>query len=219
MVASSSGGGVTIESDAPPAAATGTPPPDRARISRVDPVAESAALDCLRGGQRTEALKLLADAYGAPLAAFARRVVRDRALAEDVRQHVFLRASEKLDTFEGRGSLWGWLCGIAYHRCLDELKRSKRTQPVDDFDVWPELPGSSDSSMDPDRLSKQRALEHCLGELSQDMRAQVLMRCFLDLSYAEISELVGDAPGTVQVRISRILPRLRRCLLGKGVLR
>ena len=158
-------------------------------------------------------------AYGAPLTAFALRILRDRELAKDVRQQVFLDAYQRIDTFEGRSSLWSWLCGIAYHRCLDELRRAKRAGRIDNFDVWNELIESSELAMDQDRIAKQRALEQCLGKLSVSMRTQLLMRCYLGLSYAEIGEVVGDAHGTVQVRMSRILPRLRRCLRNEGVVR
>lgn len=158
-------------------------------------------------------------AYGAPLTAFALRILRDRELAKDVRQQVFLDAFQRIDTFEGRSSLWSWLCGIAYHRCLDELRRARRSGPVEDFDVWDGPTGTSDLEMDHERVAKQRALERCLGKLSPSMRAQLLMRCFLGLSYAEIGEVVGDAHGTVQVRMSRILPRLRRCLRNEGMAR
>jgi RNA polymerase sigma factor (sigma-70 family) len=81
------------------------------------------------------------------------------------------------------------------------------------------LAGQPDTTMDEDRVEKQRALERCLGHLSVSMRTQLLMRCFLGLSYVEIGEVVKDSHGTVQVRISRILPRLRRCLRGEGVAR
>lgn len=155
--------------------------------------------------------------YGTPLTAFILRIVRDRELAKDVRQEVFISAFRGFDTFEGRGSLWGWLCGIAFHRCLGALKAIKKMGVVDNFDVLDSLVGPSEIGMEPDRVAKQRALEHCLGKLPESMRAQVLMRCSLGLSYEEISELVGDAPGTVQVRIARILPRLRRCLRNAGV--
>jgi RNA polymerase sigma-70 factor (ECF subfamily) len=189
-------------------------PPSR---SRVDGTSEEAALACLHRGQRDEALRILMTAYGAPLTAFILRIVRDRDLAKDVRQEVFLCAFRRFDTFQGRGSLWGWLCGIAFHRCLDELKHIKHRGVVDNFEVLDNLVGPSEIGMDPDRIAKQRALEHCLGKLSEPMRAQVLMRCFLGLSYEEIGKLVGDSLGTVQVRISRILPRLRRCLRNEGV--
>jgi RNA polymerase sigma-70 factor (ECF subfamily) len=160
-------------------------------------------------------------AYGAPLTAFIVRIVRDPELAKDLRQQVFLAAFQRIDTFEGRGSLWSWLCGIAYHGCLDELKRIRRAGTVgfDELDALDGLVESSDGSMDPDHVARRRALEHCLGKLSDSMRAQLLMRCHLGLSHAEIGELVGDPHGTVQVRISRILPRLRRCLHREGVMR
>jgi RNA polymerase sigma-70 factor (ECF subfamily) len=186
------------------------------RRSRIAPSAEEAALASLRRGQRDEALKILMIAYDTAIIAFSLRILRDRELARDVAQQVFLNAYRRFDTFEGRGSLWSWLCGIASRRCIDELRR-RRTEGADRFDVWDELVGPSDPSMDPDRVARQRALERCLGKLSDSMRTQVLMRCFLGLSYEEIGELIGDASGTVQVRISRILPRLRRCLRNEGV--
>jgi RNA polymerase sigma-70 factor (ECF subfamily) len=211
--------------DGPTAAPNAAPPwPPR---SRVDRPREDAALACVRGGRPEEALKILMTTYGAPLTAFTARIVRDHELAKDIRQHVFLAAFQRIDTFEGRGSLWSWLCGIAYHRCLDELKRIRRagTIGIDDFDALVGLAESSDVAMGPDhgdhgdRVAKRRAIEHCLGKLSISMRAQLLMRCHLGLGYAEIGDLVGDPPGTVQVRISRILPRLRRCLQREGVMR
>jgi RNA polymerase sigma factor (sigma-70 family) len=71
--------------------------------------------------------------------------------------------------------------------------------------------------MDPDQTATRRALERCLEKLAPPLRSQVMMRYFLGLSYAEIGEEVGAPQGTVQVRVSRILPRLRRCLKGEGL--
>jgi RNA polymerase sigma-70 factor (ECF subfamily) len=158
-------------------------------------------------------------AYGRPITAFAVRLVRNHEVAKDIHQQVFLDAFQGIDRFQGRSSLWSWLCGIAYHRCLDELRRNRRTTTADDFDVLDQLSGQPDPTMDVDGATKRRALEHCLGKLAAPLRSQLLMRCFLGLSYVEIGLTIGDAHGTVQVRMSRILPRLRRCLRGEGVAR
>lgn len=193
--------------------------PWRPPRSRADLQAEEAALACVRRGQRAEGLKLLMVAYGGPLLAFAVRVLRDRELAKDVRQQVFLAAFQGIEKFQGRSTLWSWLCGIAYHRCLDERRRARRASAVDEFDVLDALVGPPDATMDEDRMTERRALERCLAKLSPSLRAQVLMRCFLALSYMEIAEVLRIPHGTVQVRISRVLPRLRRCLRGEGVAR
>lgn len=159
------------------------------------------------------------DAYGDAIKAFALRIVRNRELAKDIRQQVFLEAFQGFDRFAGRSSLWSWLCSIAYHRCLDELRRLRRTNADDDLAVLNDLAGPPDPTMDADRAAKRRALEQCLGELSVPMRTQLLMRCFFGLSYVEIGEVLGTPHGTVQVRMSRVLPRLRRCLRGEGLAR
>jgi len=192
-------------------------PPHQPPRSRVDHASEETALAWLHRGRRDEALKILMVAYGAPLTAFALRVLRDRELAKDVRQQVFLEAFQGLERFAGRSSVWSWLCSIAYHRCFDELRRLRRSRAIDDVDVLDGLLGLPDPTMDADRMARRRALEQCLGKLSDLMRTQLLMRCFLGLSYVEIADALGTPQGTIQVRISRIMPRLRRCLRGEGV--
>lgn len=126
-------------------------PPQR---SRIDPAAEDAALAFIRRGQRDEALKVLMVAYGPAITAFAHRVVRNTESAKDVRQQVFLDAYQGMRTFEGRSSLWRWLCGIAYHRCLDELKRHRRARTDDDLDVWDELAAPPDPRLDAERVAR-----------------------------------------------------------------
>lgn len=211
-------GSAVTGSDDPPVPETGGRAPRQRPGSRVDPSAEKAALAAIRRGQRDQALKILMTAYGAAITAFALRVVRDPEAAKDIHQQVFLEVFQGIGKFEGRSSLWCWLCGIAYHRCLDELRRGRRSGIADDIDVWDMLAAPPDSMVDADRVAKRRALEDCLGKLPVAHRTQLLMRCFFGLSYIEIGEMGGEPHSTVQVRISRILPGLRDCLRGKGVL-
>lgn len=195
------------------------PPQKPARPSRIDRKAEEAALEALGQGKKDQALKQLMVAYGGAVLSFIVRLVRNPEVAQDIRQLVFLEAFQGLEKFEGRSSVWSWLCAIAYHRSMDELKRSKRTELPKDFDVWSWLAKQPDSLMDEGRAEKRRALEQCLGKLEPSMRAQVLMRLSFDMSYAEIGNAIGEAHGTVQVRISRILPKLQKCLREKGFAR
>lgn len=187
--------------------------------SRVDRAAEQAALAYVRRGDHAEALNILMDTYGDPVMAFAIRTVRNRELAKDIRQQVFLEAFQGFDGFAARSTLWSWLCGIAYHRCLDELRRLRRASAADDLAALDDLAVAPDLTMEVDRATKRRALEQCLGTLSVPTRTQLLMRCLLGLSHTEIGEIVGAPHSTVQVRISRALPRLRQCLRGEGLAR
>lgn len=186
--------------------------------SRIDPVAEEQALALAHAGRVEESVKILMRAYGAAITGFALRILGDGEAAHDVRQQVFLDTFLGLSTFKGQSSLWSWLCGIAYHRCMDERRRTHRHSAVED-DVLEHLVGPLDPETGADRAAELRALERCLAKLSTELRSQLLMRYYLGLSHQEIGELVRASHSTVQVRISRILPRLRRCLQGSGVKR
>lgn len=208
---------VASESERAPDAVARNPPSQRVPKSRVDHTAEASALSAARAGRSSEAVKILMRAYGEPITAFALRMLRETELANDVRQQVFLEAFQGLEKFREAGSLWSWLCGIAYHRCLDELRRNRRNGAVEDLDILDRFEGHIDPPVD--HVAERRALERCLAKLSASMRSQLLMRCFLGMSYMEIADIVNVPHSTVQVRISRILPRLRRCLRKQGVAR
>lgn len=191
------------------------PPHPPTRSTRIDRKAEDAALAALKEGRTEQALKILVVAYGNAINSFTLRLLRNTEAAKDVRQAVFFEAFQGISRFEGRSSLWSWLCAIAYHRSMDELKRNKRASAANS-DVWISSELQSNEVMDEGRVQKRRALDHCLGKLEPSLRAQVIMRMSYEMSYAEIGEAVGDAHGTVQVRLSRVLPKLRKCLKEKG---
>jgi RNA polymerase sigma-70 factor, ECF subfamily len=63
----------------------------------------------------------LMKAHGDEILGFCLRMVGDRALAEDIRQQVFLEAFRDLDG--GHSSPRAWLFGIARNRCLDVIRK------------------------------------------------------------------------------------------------
>jgi RNA polymerase sigma factor (sigma-70 family) len=206
-----SGEAVTVGEGAP----TSRPPPPP-RKTRIQPQIEEKALELVAGGRTNEAFKLLMVAYGDAVRAFILRIVRHEEAAKDLTQQVFTEAFLGITRFQRRSSLWTWLCGIARNRSIDHTRRNRRVVEIDDLDVWRTLAVQQDETMSVHETEKRQALEKCLAKLSPELRAQLMMRFDLGLSFAEIGHEVGDAPGTVQVRVSRALPKLRKCLSGEG---
>jgi len=157
--------------------------------------------------------------HGDAVLGFCMRVVRDHALADDVVQQVFLEAYRDMDQFEGRSPPRAWLLGIASHRCLDAIKTQQRRsklienneQAVADFED--PGPGPIDHV---DRAQVIAALEECLKRLSPDVRATVLLRFQTGATYEELAARLAATADTLQVRVARALPVLRRCLKRKG---
>jgi RNA polymerase sigma-70 factor (ECF subfamily) len=180
---------------------------------------EQAALSALEQGRRDEALNVLMRSYGQQLYRYCRQMVRDAALAEDVLQITFLEAFRDFARFARRSSIRSWLFGIAAHRCLDALKKRKRwVARFTPLEAIVERP-RDDVDAEEEAVSAQinRRLEDCVQKLNPQVRIAVLMRYIEGFTYPEMADACGHRPATLQARVARALPILRRCLEEGGV--
>lgn len=185
-------------------------------VARLPPHPEDEAREALARGDNRAALTILMIAYGRDLHRHCFQVLRDRDLADDVHQTVFVQAYRDLPGFAGRSSLRTWLFGIARHRCLDAMKigarwrrRFVRAEPMPD--AADERPGADAALAESGEVS---ALVAALAGLSIDTRIAVLLRFREGLTYEEIGAVCGERATTVQARVARALPRLRAALGG-----
>ena len=180
---------------------------------------ERSVLAALDRGDPEEALAVLMRAYGTSLYRFCRELVADPDLVDDVHQMTFVQAYEGLPRFARRSSIRTWLFSIARHRCLDALKMDRRRRRrFGRIEEVPDQPGPGKSSEE--RLADRSlaaALEVCLRKLAPRIREAVLLRFQQGLSYADIERLTGERATTLQARVARALPVLRRCLEEQGV--
>lgn len=177
---------------------------------------EAAAQALLERGETRAALEALMGLYGEVVYAFCLRLVKDRALADDVRQLVFLRAFERLSTFAGGSSLRTWLLGIAKHQSIDALRSSRRRARfvVSDGTLGAgTLEGACDPSAAVESACLRSALAACIERrLSDEERAAVLLHYRDELTYEEMSTLGGEKADTLRARVARALVKLRRGL-------
>jgi RNA polymerase sigma-70 factor (ECF subfamily) len=175
----------------------------------------SCVLDALSGGDRRAAVTILVRAYGDALRSYCLRVMAgNRAAADDVYQTVLLQAYEDIDSFSCRSSLRTWLWAIARHRALDARKAIRRRQAR--FVLQDDLPDEPD----PDRLADDvigdgavaRLVESRLEGLPAHVRAAVVLHYGEGLTYEEMGQLLGQAPATLQARVSRALARVATSL-------
>lgn len=167
----------------------------------------------LRAGNTRRALSLLMNRYGDEVYRFAYAMTHSSHLADEVRQQVFVEVYRDLTSFSGRASLRAWLFGIARHRCLDIAKRHRRwTQRFKNEPPPDEEPADHEPERELDRSRIARILAACLAKLAPAARDAVVLRYHQDLSYDEASEVAGDLAGTLQQRVARALPVLRRCV-------
>jgi RNA polymerase sigma-70 factor (ECF subfamily) len=133
----------------------------------------------------------------------ARHFLRDRALAEDLAQDVFLHLYQNLAAIESPAHLKFWLRRVTGHRCIDHSRRRKiktvcvdeAPEPVSIFD-WP------DAMM-------QSTLRRIIATLPERPRLVVTLRYQEDLDPAEIAEILDMPLNTVKSHLRRSLAILR----------
>lgn len=195
---------------------------DRAALptTHVHETTEARALDALERCDYKQVLTILMRAYGDDIYRFCIHMVKDPVLAEDIRQITFVQAYQGLSGFSRQSTLRTWLYGIARHRCLDGLKKRRRFR--NRFTLTDEVPEArSEPASPPEPEAPQRSmsqvLSRCLDKLKPKIRSTILLRYQQNLPYPEMATIVGERASTLQARVARAMPRLRRCVKAQGV--
>jgi RNA polymerase sigma-70 factor (ECF subfamily) len=130
--------------------------------------------------------------------------LRDRGLAEEVGQEVFLELHRSLANLESPEHVKNWLRRTAVHRSIDQA-RKRRLQPRLTLEDVPE-PSTGPHSVDP-LLSA--ALQRIVASLPEKARAVVILRYQEDLDPSEIADLLAMPVGSVKSQLQRALALLR----------
>lgn len=153
-------------------------------------------------------LRAAYDAHGPLVYSFCRRsLAEDRA--KDVTQEVFVSAWRARATFDpSKGSLPGWLMGIAKNRLIDNI-RSEQRHSSRRADAEPgELPVEDKA----DRVSDRMLVADALKSLPERSRRVIELAYFSDLTHSQVAEQTSIPLGTVKSDIRRGLTQIRQHL-------
>jgi RNA polymerase sigma-70 factor (ECF subfamily) len=149
----------------------------------------------------------------------ASRFFRQRSLVEEAAQEVFLKAYTQLGSYEGRGSLEGWLTRIATNTCLNMLRGAKRRPEMtisdltEEEDKWLEqhLSDSEEKSVENSVVAADLA-DRLLSVLSPEDQQALLMIDGEQASIKEVAEATGWSESKVKVRAFRARKKIREAM-------
>jgi RNA polymerase sigma-70 factor (ECF subfamily) len=171
------------------------------RVRAVDP--DAALVAAAR--EEPRAFLALYDRYFDSVLGYVRMRIRDESTREDVASTVFTTALAQLRRFRGDGTFAGWLFQIARNAVRDVQRRPAAVLVADEAT-------SSEPGLEERFLAYERAarLHEQLRLLTPEQQHLLALRYGAGLAFDEIGAIVGAAPGTVRVRMHRILEELRR---------
>ena len=130
-----------------------------------------------------------------------RQLTRDPAHADDLAQETFIRAWQRLCTFEGRGKFASWVMKIAFNSFLQARRRP------DYGPAAAPLPERADDVVVP--FLESPDVDKMLAVLGTDER-HVMILCYAHgMSHADVSEVLEIPLGTVKSHAQRAKTKLR----------
>lgn len=165
---------------------------------------ERAAVDRLKRGD-VGGLEPLVDRYHTRAARAAYLVVHDGALAEDVAQDAFVRAFERIGSFDADRPFGPWFMKLVLNEAIAAARKRGRFASREVRGAEEILARLADPAAGPHGLAEagevRRRVWRALEELPPIQRAAIVERYYLGLSEAEMSERGASPPGTIKRRL------------------
>jgi RNA polymerase sigma-70 factor (ECF subfamily) len=192
----------------------------RIGMTDVNAIEDSDARLMLRFKQGDrEAFELLFSRHTRAMINFAYRFVRNREMAEELAQEIFLRIYEGAGRYQAQAKFTTWLYRIATNVCLNELRKPRYRASHEPLEEALSIGRDAVSGERLERQAVSSAIRNALEQLPDKQRAAFILNKYQELSYSEVSEvmklsdkavksLIHRAKETLAERLKPLLPEL-----------
>ena len=163
------------------------------------------------------AYALLVDKYKDRVFSLVKGIVRNREVAEELAQDVFVKAYKSLKNFRKEAGFSTWIYRIAYNTAVSETRKKK--QYVRSFDEQLERAESITSEqMEPgaENETRHKLLEKAMSELKPEEKLILMLFYFENKQVNEISATTGLSNSNVKVKLHRIRNKLKEIMERTG---
>ncbi len=144
----------------------------------------------------------------------AYRFIQDRSTAEDIAQDVFLKIYNSAKSYKPKARLSTWIYKITANICLNELRSQKKYLKNISMDEIGETRDFIQTN--PFENLEKKELKHLVKEaidsLPDRQRMVIILKKYEDLSYQEISEIMGCSVSAVDSLLQRAKQNLKNKL-------
>ena len=163
-----------------------------------------------------QVVERLIEDYGQEVYRIAYFYIKDRQLAEDVFQEVFYKVMKNYHKFQHQSSEKTWLTRITINTCKD-LLRTNWIKLVTTFSTWQEPQSDYEAPFDIEKQEEYQELYQMIQKLPTKYKDVILLFYYKELSYEEISQILGIPEGTVRSRLARARTKLKKMISEREV--
>jgi RNA polymerase sigma-70 factor (ECF subfamily) len=170
---------------------------------------EDAALVRRTLDGESAAFGVLVTRYQKVLYTVAYRMLGNPEDARDATQDAFVKAYQRLDTFDPAYRFFSWMYRVVVNECLNTVRSRRQQEPLSADLASGETPFDAAEAEE-----RRRQVELALRRLSPEHRAVIVLRHFVGNSYEEIADMLAIPEKTVKSRLYAARQRLGVELLG-----
>lgn len=146
------------------------------------------------------------------------QLVRNRTVAQDLTQEVFIRVYRFLPNFRWESQFKTWLYRLVRNVCNNYFRSQKMyvnqfTSLEDDEQKNLDVPDSFSLENELIGENKQEIIRKALDVLSEQYRFILLLHYYEGLKYTEIAEILQQPLGTVKTQLHRGMKLLKKQIL------
>ncbi|USG65455.1 sigma-70 family RNA polymerase sigma factor [Brevibacillus ruminantium] len=142
-------------------------------------------------------------------------IVKDRSLAEDITQEVFLKAYKNLSSFRGESSMQTWVYKIAMNEARKHLRSWSFRHLFYRPDVDLEVAEAAESSVI--HNDGRARFVRMVMNLPPNHRQMIVLHYYEELSIEKMADILGISPGAVYTRLHRARQKLKERLEKEGL--
>lgn len=166
-----------------------------------------------------KALEILIKRYLTLIFNYVLKYVKDRAVADDITQEVFVKVWKKIKKFDSRYKFKNWVYVIAKNTCLDYLKKNKAIN-------FSELNGGEDNlffeeliretsaspSVGVETAQDSAIINSAVNKLPEKHQETIKLRYHGGYKFREIAEILRTSIETIKSRHRRALAYLKKII-------
>lgn len=166
-------------------------------------------IEAVRKGN-VEAFSFLLEKYQNMVYSLALKLLKNAEDAEEMAQDTFIKAYQKLDTYEGKSKFSTWLYSITYNACISELrKRRIEFKSLDDRQISDQDEQKMyDYYRETKKEDQEKYLNLALEKLPEDDQVLVMLYYYENQSMDEISAITNLTVSNIKVKIHRARKRM-----------
>lgn len=140
----------------------------------------------------------LYNTYYMEIYSYVMTIMKNRHMAEEITQEVFFKAIKSESKFKEESSEFTWLCAIAKHLCMDELRKKSKWQVLSE-----ELPQEStvEQMLEDDEMTLR--IHQILHGMEEPYKEVFQLRIFGELTFEKIGKIFGRTENWARVTYHR----------------